>query len=83
MTIELEPVGVVCNLSCPYCYEHPMRDAGNFRHKTYSVEKMLEGLAKEGGNFTLSVSISEPIALAKCFLKISASALNVARAITR
>ncbi len=30
-----------------------MRDAGNFRHKTYSVEKMLEGLAKEGGNFTL------------------------------
>ena len=53
MTIELEPVGVVCNLSCPYCYEHPMRDAGNFRQKTYSVEKMLEGLAKEGGNFTL------------------------------
>ncbi len=53
MTIELEPVGVVCNLSCPYCYEHPMRDAGNFRHKTYSVEKMLEGLAKEGGNFTV------------------------------
>ena len=53
MTIELEPVGVVCNLSCPYCYEHPMRDAGNFRQKTYSVEKMLEGLTKEGGNFTL------------------------------
>ncbi len=53
MTIELEPVGVVCNLSCPYCYEHPMRDAGNFRHKTYSVEKMLEGLEKEGGNFSL------------------------------
>ena len=53
MTIELEPVGVMCNLSCPYCYEHPMRDAGNFRQKTYSVEKMLDGLAKEGGNFTL------------------------------
>jgi uncharacterized protein len=53
MTIELEPVGVVCNLSCPYCYEHPMRDAGNFRHKTYSVEKMLAGLEREGGQFTL------------------------------
>lgn len=53
MTIELEPVGVVCNLSCPYCYEHPMRDAGNFRQKTYSVEKMLEGLEREGGQFTL------------------------------
>ena len=53
MTIELEPVGVVCNLSCPYCYEHPMRDAGNFRHKTYSVEKMLQGLEREGGHFTL------------------------------
>lgn len=53
MTIELEPVGVVCNLSCPYCYEHPMRDAGNFRHKTYSVDKMLAGLEKEGGNFSI------------------------------
>lgn len=53
MTIELEPVGVVCNLSCPYCYEHPMRDAGNFRHKTYSMEKMLQGLEKEGGRFTI------------------------------
>jgi len=53
MTIELEPVGVVCNLSCPYCYEHPMRDAGNFRQKTYSVEKMLKGLEAEGGGFSL------------------------------
>jgi len=53
MTIELEPVGVVCNLSCPYCYEHPMRDAGNFRQKTYSLEKMLDGLEREGDKFTL------------------------------
>lgn len=53
MSIELEPVGVVCNLSCPYCYEHPMRDAGNFRQKTYSLEKMLAGLEKEGGQFSL------------------------------
>lgn len=53
MSIELEPVGVVCNLSCPYCYEHPMRDAGNFRQKTYSLEKMLASLKKEGSNFSL------------------------------
>ena len=29
MTIEYLPVGVACNLSCSYCYQEPMRDAGN------------------------------------------------------
>ena len=29
MTIEYLPVGVACNLSCSYCYQDPMRDAGN------------------------------------------------------
>lgn len=30
MTIEITPSGVSCNLSCTYCYQHPLRDAGNF-----------------------------------------------------
>ncbi len=54
MSIELVP-SVQCNLSCPYCYQNPMRDAGNFGDSslTYDMEAMKAGLTKEGGNFTL------------------------------
>lgn len=47
MTIELNPVGVTCNLQCPYCYEHPIRDAGNFS-RGYDLERMKQGLLDEG-----------------------------------
>lgn len=53
MSIEVSPVGVTCNLSCPYCYEHPMREAGNFNEKPYDLEKMIQGLEREGGQFSL------------------------------
>lgn len=53
MSIEVSPVGVACNLSCPYCYEHPMREAGNFNDKPYDLDKMIAGLEKEGGKFGL------------------------------
>src|SRR5690349_4734758 len=53
MTIELNPVGVTCNLSCPYCYEHPIRDAGNAMGRTYDMEAMKRGLEAEGGDFTV------------------------------
>jgi uncharacterized protein len=53
MSIEVSPVGVTCNLSCPYCYEHPMREAGNFNDKPYDLDKMIAGLEKEGGKFGL------------------------------
>ncbi len=53
MSIEVSPVGVTCNLSCPYCYEHPMREAGNFNEKPYDLDKMIAGLEKEGGKFGL------------------------------
>lgn len=29
MSIEYLPVDVACNIRCKYCYENPMRDAGN------------------------------------------------------
>lgn len=29
MTVEYLPVGIACNISCGYCYQDPMRDAGN------------------------------------------------------
>lgn len=46
MTIEVLPVGQKCNLDCPYCYEHPLRDAGNYGPKDYDMEAMKEGLRK-------------------------------------
>lgn len=52
MSIELTPVGVACNLRCPYCYENPMRDAGN-SSPGYDLDAMKRGLEKEGGAFTL------------------------------
>ncbi len=46
MTLELHPVGIRCNLSCPYCYQNPMRDAGNFGTEGYDLKKMMAGLEK-------------------------------------
>ena len=58
MTIELNPVGVKCNLACRYCYETEMRDAGNYGPKDYDLVKMTAGLldelrASSGENWTL------------------------------
>lgn len=53
MTVELTPLGVQCNLACPYCYQHPMRDAGNIKTPTYDFEKMFAALAEEGAPFTV------------------------------
>lgn len=47
MTVELTPRGIQCNLSCPYCYQHPMRDGGNFGGK-YDMDAMKRGLDVEG-----------------------------------
>jgi uncharacterized protein len=52
MTIEVTPVGVVCNLSCPYCYEHPLRDGGNFgNNKPYDVDKMIAAIESYNQRF--------------------------------
>jgi len=53
MSIEVSPVGITCNLSCPYCYEHPMREAGNYPDKEYDLDKMISALEKEGDYFAL------------------------------
>lgn len=52
MSVEVRPFGVVCNLKCPYCYQHPMRDAGNFT-KPYDLDAMKTALEKEGQPFGL------------------------------
>lgn len=52
MTVELTPKGIACNLSCTYCYQHPMRDAGNIgNEKDYDMDKMFAALTEEGGSF--------------------------------
>ena len=48
MSVEVLPLGVACNLGCTYCYQEPMRDAGNIKPEgRYSLPKMIEGLKKE------------------------------------
>lgn len=39
-------------MQCPYCYEEPLRDAGNFS-TGYNMEAMKTGLEKAGGRFSL------------------------------
>ena len=57
MSLEVSPMGVTCNLSCPYCYEHPMREAGNFLagdiKKPYDVDLMIRALEKKGTRFSI------------------------------
>lgn len=58
MSIELNPVGVKCNLQCAYCYEDPMRAAGNFA-AGYDLAAMKRGLAAE--NYAFSLFGGEPL----------------------
>jgi uncharacterized protein len=52
MTVELRPMGVACNLGCTYCYQEPMRAAGNVSTK-YDVDKMLKEAEATGHEFSL------------------------------
>lgn len=46
MTTEYLPVGIACNLKCGYCYQDPMRDAGNISVPR-NWEKAKENLKRE------------------------------------
>lgn len=52
MTLEVLPIGVRCNLGCQFCYEQPMRDAGNLG-PAYDLAAMKATLASEGVEFTI------------------------------
>ena len=58
MTIEANPLGVACNLSCPYCYQTSMRTAGNVSVKP-DISRMKAALERAGGQF--SVFGGEPL----------------------
>jgi len=53
MTVEIAPVGITCNLGCTYCYQHPMRDAGNHGPNTIDWDKLMGELEKTGEDFVL------------------------------
>jgi uncharacterized protein len=52
MTIEVRALGVLCNLSCKYCYQSPQRQAGNVG-KFYDIELIKLAVQEEGDSFTL------------------------------
>ncbi|HDR7761365.1 radical SAM protein [Bacillus cereus] len=52
MTLEVRPLGVACNLACQYCYQNPMRDAGNIS-KNYDIDKIKLEIVKQGDSFVL------------------------------
>jgi len=51
MTVEYLPVGVKCNLKCTYCYQEPMRLAGNFAPPP-NLDRVKESI-KKVGSFSL------------------------------
>jgi uncharacterized protein len=53
MSVELLPLGVACNLSCPYCYQTNLREASNNARPPYDLAKMKAETARAGGPFTL------------------------------
>src|SRR5581483_5872010 len=52
MGVELRPLGVTCNIQCQYCYQNPIRDAGNFLQR-YDLERMKAAVERAGGDFVL------------------------------
>ena len=52
MSVELRPMGVHCNIACQYCYQNPIREAGNVSLK-YDLDLMKRAIEEEGGPFTI------------------------------
>ncbi len=46
------PFGIKCNIQCQYCYQNPMRDAGNLP-RSYDLPKLKESIEAEGRPFGL------------------------------
>lgn len=63
MAVVVTPVGVRCNLQCSYCYEDPLRDAGNFGDR-YDTEAIKASVQREGGGPFLMFG-GEPLLLPK------------------
>lgn len=53
MSIEVLPLGYKCNIGCTYCYQDPVRHAGNATEGTYDIDAMKRTLLEEGYRFSL------------------------------
>lgn len=53
MTVEVLPLGTRCSLSCRFCYQNPIRDAGNQANAEYDMDAMKRTLAEENYHFTV------------------------------
>lgn len=51
MSVEIKPIGDRCNLNCAYCYEHPIREAGE--PPVINVKAIKEALLKANSEFTV------------------------------
>lgn len=52
MSLEVRPKGVQCNLHCTYCYQEPMRQAGNV-NTSYDIDKILAEVKRMDRDFHL------------------------------
>lgn len=54
MSVELMPLGVSCNSACSYCYQEPIRDAGNTSIRgRYDIDLMIKNAMKVGSYLTM------------------------------
>lgn len=53
MSIEVLPLGMTCRRACDYCYQEPVRDAGNEADGHYDMAAMQQALTEEGYKFTV------------------------------
>lgn len=54
MSVELQPLGVSCHASCKYCYQEPIRDAGNTNPRgKYDIDRIIDQGLKVGGPLTM------------------------------
>ena len=52
MSVEVRPLGVNCNIGCQYCYQNPIKDAGNTT-KQYDMEAIKASIRAEGKPFAM------------------------------
>ena len=62
MSVELRPLGVLCNMACLYCYQNKQRDAGHRSH-LYDIASIQKAIEQIGGGFHMFGG--EPLMLPK------------------
>ena len=53
MSVEVRPGGVACNLKCTYCYQNPLRIAGNYTKGKVNLDRIKQRLLEYNTSFTV------------------------------